>query len=621
MPTITLDYETYYKKKEYSVKDLGNWRYCHDDRFDPYLLSVWDGSEGWVGDPKNFNWDSLNGSTLIAHNAGFERAVTGRLVELGQAPASVLDQEWHCTANMTSYLCGERALANAVKVLEKRNLDKGVRDEMNGRNWAQAVEAGLADKLAQYALDDSKEAHALWTKYSHLWPQNERDLSELTMRQCSRGVQINVELLEQYRVILQEVIFNLERSLPWTERGAKPTSPKAIAEQCRIVGIPAPPVKTHDEEGFIVWEATYGPKYSWVYAAGQWRSLGKLLSSLDTIKERLRPDNTIDFSLLYFGGHTGRWSGGGSGLNFQNFRKVPIYIKDMRLVIPPDGLSAKESKDWVAANTDYQLDIRKLLIPRPGKKFILSDLSQIEPRVLAWLTGNQVMLDLLASGMSIYEAFARVSMSWRGGVLKKENPEMYNLAKIQVLGLGYGCGWEKFITIAAGYGVNLVEAESRQIVTTFREQNTPITDLWNKLDNAFRRSVNSDFVMELPSGRAMTYRNVLRTSRLKKDRETGKFKPTLVYTAEIGSDRCELYGGLLTENLVQAASRDVFGEHVLNLENNLGDCIWTVHDEAIMEVDPDVTTKDVEALMSVTPEWIPGLPVTAEAQEAPHYMK
>lgn len=626
MPT-TLDYETYYKKSTpkdpgYSIRGMGNWRYTHDERFDPYLISVFDGANEWVGHPRDFNWDALEGADLLlAHNAGFDRAVTNSLVEQGRAPAFLAKMPWHCTANLTSFVASARALDNAVHVLEGRSLDKGPRDWMNGKTWDDAIAAGKADEIARYALSDARECWGLWDKYSPRWPQFERDLSDLTIHQCSRGVQLNVELLEKYRTVLQEVIFNLEHSFPWVGRGEAPTSPKAIAEQCRIVGIPAPPIKTHDEEGFEVWEKTYGPRFPWVYGAGQWRSLGKLLSALDTLKERLRPDNTVDFSLLYFGGHTGRWSGGGSGFNMQNMRKVPLYIKDGHMVSPPAGLNFKETKEWVKTSTDFQLDIRRLFIPRPGKKFICADLSQIEPRVLAWLTNNTNLLQLLGSGMSIYEAFARVSMNWTGGKLKDEAPDLYQLAKIQVLGLGYGCGWEKFITIAAGYGVILDEPKSRELVTGFRQQNQSITGLWRTLDDAYRGSVGGDFNMELPSGRSLNYRDVLREVRSKRNAETKKYEKRFVFTSKIGPDREELYGGLLTENLVQATARDVFGEHLLELEKQVGDVIFHVHDEAITEVEKDVTCADVEYVMAQCPEWIPGLPVAAEAKEADCYTK
>ncbi len=619
MRPISVDFETFYTKDDYSVTELGNWRYCHDLRFDPFLISVYDGTEGWVGQPKDFNWAALEGAKLIAHNAAFDSSIAARLHEQGLAPAL---PNWQCSANLTSYVASTRSLDQAIQVLEGRRISKAVRDEMNGKNWDDLVKTGRDGAAAQYALGDAIECFNLWQKYSPIWPTFEQDLSSLTMKQCARGVAIDVEKLDKYRFVLQEVIFNLVKGLPWTERGGKPTSPIAINEECRKNGIPGPPFKTKDEEGFSEWERTYGPRFPWVYAAGQWRSLGKLLSSLNRVKERLRPDNTIDFSLLYFGAHTGRWSGGGSGLNLQNLRKVPLYIKNGNLTQAPSTVRQKDMAAWVAANVDFVLDIRSLFIARPGKKFILSDLAQIEPRILAWMTGNLPLMEKIRGGMSIYEAFARDNMGWTGGELKKENPDLYQLNKAIVLGLGFGCGWQKFQGLAASdYDVILSDEQAKETVSKFRETNPAIVGLWKTFDDNFRKSMGDDFTTELPSGRKLNYRNIQRSIRTKTNPETKKPEKKLVFTAEIGGRRIENYGGKLTENAVQGAARDVFGTHLLALEGNSGDVIWTSHDEAILEVDLDVKPRDVEEVMSVCPEWLQGCPIAAEAQESPCYKK
>src|SRR6185369_3555960 len=98
-------------------------------------------------------------------------------------------------------------------------------------------------------------------------------------------------------------------------------------------------------------------------------------------------------------------------------------------------------------------------------KMLVSDLSQIEPRVLAWLVKDKVALAAMAAGDSPYVAHAKASMDWNPsnpkwvkGDLKKEDPGSYALAKVRVLGLGYGAGWRKFITMAqtmAGLDITL----------------------------------------------------------------------------------------------------------------------------------------------------------------------
>jgi hypothetical protein len=922
MRTIALDYETFYKKGDYSVRDLGNWRYCHDERFDAFLLSVTDGTEKWVGHPKDFNWDAIEYSDLLlAHNASFDSAVTNRLAELGVAPSWLKDYPyWQCTANMSSCLFSVRSLAEAVLMSTGQRLSKDVRDAMNGKNWTDLVREGIAQQAKEYAMRDAVECFGLWTRHNAQWSDFEKRVSQHTLLKCARGVAVDFEKLEQYITALQVAIFNLVRSMPWVQRGAKPTSPIAIAEQCREAGIPAPPVKSDDEEGFDNWQATYGPKYPWVYSAGQWRSMNKLLTSLETIRERRRPDGTIDYSALYFGAHcvtgdhevltkngwvkisewaggeiaqwnpdgsvaflpaspnkfknnealvaldapyakgvftlghtipsfltrsrkftklqagdaaqrsecvlpvggrltdsgtlnvdqirvlvagqadghwqklphgsglqftfrkarklerirallnacsipfrvqefpscpgqfrvsvslvdcpewltpdrkffgpwllnstpaareafmqeihlwdgyknevssqyyshdtvnvdwvctmahltgrsatsrpqsihvrqrmdarayrkhwsiapfsdtvycpttktgfwlyryngtigvtgnTGRFSGGGSGLNMQNLRKDPLYILNGSFVEPPVEKDAKKKfvSEFVECPADntVSLDMRSLFIPRPGKKFIIADLSQIEPRVLNWMAGNQELLDTIAQGFSVYEAYSRLHKGWTGepGTLKSAiGDAAYTKIKNEVLGLGYGMGAARYTEYA-----NVSEEEAKQVVDGFRSSNPKIVAMWDTLDKQFRASITKNFETELPSGRSLVYRNVNRSVRHFKDPETGEMKAKFIYTALVGSRRVELYGGKLTENAVQAAARDVFVSHLLDLEEEVGDVVFDVHDEAIVEVEPEVTAESVKAVMSRTPSWLPGCPITAEAKEAKHYRK
>jgi hypothetical protein len=236
-------------------------------------------------------------------------------------------------------------------------------------------------------------------------------------------------------------------------------------------------------------------------------------------------------------------------------------------------------------------------------------------------------------------------MGWAGGDLKKENPAMYALAKANVLALGYGAGWEKYIVMAYNYtGEDITAgdpeweehvnpftgeveavpgygARARETVKDFRESNPGIVGLWRQLDDAFKRSVGGDFLMRLPSGRAMTYRDVRISTRFVKNKKTGKPDRKTESTADTGGRRVAYYGGKLTENLVQATARDVFMELTLAMERRGWHNLFGVYDEAVLEVDMDVTAKDVEQAMSKTPEWLVGCPIAAEAKEVAHYLK
>lgn len=664
MTPISVDFETFYDtKQKYGIKEQGTWRYLHDDRFDPYLISVADETEAWAGHPRDFNWNALDGQVLLSHNRYFDNGVQTAGEDKGLFP-KIRPAEWHCTANLSSYLCNRRALADAVSFLLGRQVSKDVRDRANGKTAEDMKREGWWNEMLQYGREDVVNCRELWTKHAHKWPEHERRLSNLTIDQGTRGVQIDVAKLREYIVIATNALRIAEEQLPWVKDGRPPTSPKAIAELCHKEGIPCPPVKSKmGEEAFIQWENAYCKKYPWIEHVANWRSINKFLDSLQTIYERLQPDGVLGFSLKYFGAHTGRWSGD-AGINMQNLRKEPLFLDD-RLWLISDLTRLKEIQNSAEkpAYVSHILDIRSLFIARPGKKLIISDLSQIEPRVLAWIVGDKAMLDLMAQGQSPYEAHARATMGFRGGNMKKEDKDGYALAKARVLGLGFGCGWEKFIVVAmamAGLDITKDDPEwvqavndegqpcfrtkitqtpegttteqepimvsgygytARKIVNDYREGNPKVVGLWKQLDTAFKDSVGGDFEMELPSGRTMTYKDVRKEARMVKQ-DDGTFKRKTVFTAMIGDRRFPLYGGLLTENLVQATARDVFAGHVLDLQDREGlDVLFTVHDEAINEADQHVTVKDVEGIMSRAPSWMPGLPVAAEGCEAAHYKK
>jgi len=260
----------------------------------------------------------------------------------------------------------------------------------------------------------------------------------------------------------------------------------------------------------------------------------------------------------------------------------------------------------------YGVDLRSCIVPRPGHKFVACDLSQIEPRVLAWLCGDQPLLDQLAAGMPLYEAHARNTMGWIGGNLKKENPRLYSLAKARVLGLGYGCGPDKFVTVAKTMGgIDISIAEARATVAEFRASNRKIIGLWNRMDADFKRSVRSNYEVELPSGRNLVYRDV---------RSHGGWTAQ----TELGGKRQHFYGGKLCENLVQAVARDVFAEALLRLERAGFDIVFHVHDEAVCEVASASAQKaaaEIEKIMSTTPDWLPDCPLAAESVVTGRYCK
>lgn len=187
-----------------------------------------------------------------------------------------------------------------------------------------------------------------------------------------------------------------------------------------------------------------------------------------------------------------------------------------------------------------------------------------------------------------------------------------NLIVHNCLGLGYGCGKDKFVAVAKMMaGLTITPAESERIVKSYRDSNPKVVALWQKLDRAIRTSRGGTFEVELPSGRTLRQFDVV-------CRENSFWS-----RATVSGHHRRTYGGLSAENLTQATARDVFGEALLRVEQKFPVCLH-VHDELVVAV-PDAEAKSAAAeitrLMSLTPEWLPGCPIAAEAVISKHYVK
>jgi len=594
--TYAIDFETYYDK-EISITTMGQWHYLRNPASDIYMVSIHGPDVQYVGSPKKAPWEKIDGGNWLAHNYSFDGAVLERLRELGITKAN--PSSWFCTANLSVAVGAPRNLLGASRELLNRKIDKDPRDKMHSKKWSDVEGTEFANEVIEYAKNDAQACYEIYDKFHNQMLPTERELSKHTIEMGWRGVQIDQNAVEMGVKKLEKVTWESENALPWIEEtNGVVLSTKAFRRECAKAGIPWPTSLAENSEECALWEEQYGSQVPFVGIMRDWRKANSLLAKLKVMRNRIRPDGTMAYGLKYMGAHTGRWSGD-SKWNCQNLPR----------------------------NEMFGVDLRGCIVPRPGKKFVICDLAQIEPRVLAWLSGNEGLLDAIRNGYGIYEAAAKNMGLWNGdkGTLKKTDPDLYQLVKCMVLGLGYGAGSKKFALIAKmQYGIDMTESKAGTVVNDFRSRNQPIMDLWRKLEGDFQRAkADKQLEVGLPGGRILTYRNIM--SQWPESQKFGKNgvarKPAWTACVERGGPQIPFYGGKLCENLVQAVARDVMGEAILRLEKAGCSVVMHIHDEAVCEVDNSVQAGEIEHLMSVCPEWLEGCPIGAEAADAMRYKK
>lgn len=635
MRTYALDTETFYDK-ECSVATMGVYHYCRHKDFECYLVTVAgdDGTE-YCGQPEDLDWSLFSGpgTTWISHNLSFDGHVVDWMREVGQIPAYAKPEAWYCTADMCAWFGLPRSLAGAADQLLGIKPDKSVRDKMKGRRFG---ELNAADnlELLHYAIEDARICLKLWQTLEpgHAlsegkpYPLIEKQLSAYTAEMGWRGLPMDLDGLDQGISHVGDLIWQAEQNIPWAENF--PTlSPKALAEECRKVGIEPPKSLAKDSEECAIWENTYGDQYPWVDAMRTYRRCNALKKKMQTMRSRIKADGRMAFNLKFCGALTRRWSGD-SGVNLQNLPRTEMF----------------------------GVDLRQLIKAPPGRTFAIADLSQIEPRCLSLLAGDTTTLELLRTGMGPYEVHARATMGWTGGKLKSENQAMYSLAKARCLALGYGAGFEKFIMMAGNYvgpddfdiifrspvtphmesefkgylralkdqsqwdrfikldaATQVVWINSWHQVVDYRRSNPLVVALWKKFDEGFRRSVGRDFTLELPSGNLLRYRKL-----------TSICGMTALLMRGGRYIRSRVYGGLGVENACQAMARDVFADMWARLLDQGLRVVMSVHDELVVECD-EADADRVLALMihemSIAPDWVPELPLGAEGSITPTYTK
>ena len=273
--------------------------------------------------------------------------------------------------------------------------------------------------------------------------------------------------------------------------------------------------------------------------------------------------------------------------------------------------------------------IRTAFIPAPGYKFIVSDFSAIEARVLSYLAGETWRSNVFKNNGDIYCASASQMF---GVPVEKHgvNGHLRQKGKIAELALGYG-GSVGALKAMGALDMGLSEDELQPLVSMWRESNPRIVQYWWKVDTAVKTAIKEHvptqvgsvkfswksgmLFIELPSGRRLAYVK----PRIGENKFGGESITYMGTDAQKKWNRIESYGPKFTENIVQAISRDILAYAMNTLKDYR--IVGHVHDEVIIEAPAEVSMNDVCELMGQTPPWVPGLLLRADGYECDFYRK
>lgn len=469
------------------------------------------------------------------------------------------------------------------------------------------TEMAIQQKLSKFPVPDF-----LWEEY-HL----DQEIND-------RGIQLDMVLVEQAIAIDERSREELSAKMQQLTALENPNSVQQMKEWLTKHGLE---VDSLDKKAVKELLKTAPPELAEVLELR--RQLAKSsVKKYQTMQNAVCADGRARGMFQFYGANrSGRWAG--RLIQLQNLPQNHMaHLEDARSLVR-SGDYALLSALYDSVPEVLSELIRTAFVPRDGYKFIVSDFSAIEARVLSFLAGESWRLKVFAENGDIYCASA--SAMFHVPVEKHgQNAHLRQKGKIAELALGYG-GSVGALKSMGALEMGLAEEELQPLVDAWRTSNPNIVQLWWDVDNAVKTTVRQRLDTEthgirfryrsgmlfiiLPSGRQLCY--------VKPKMGTNKFGGDSVTYEGVGStkkwERIESYGPKFVENIVQAISRDI----LMYAMRTLSHCfiVGHVHDELIIECGMGVSLDAVCEQMGRTPPWIKGLKLRADGYETMFYKK
>jgi DNA polymerase I-like protein with 3'-5' exonuclease and polymerase domains len=603
MHIITYDFETFYDRA-FSLSKMTTEEYIRDELFEVIGIAVKvdDGETQWFSGPmrdtkkwlQQFPWDN---AVAVAHNAMFDAAILNWHFDI--RPKRIAD-----TLSMLRALDGPDAGNSLAKAAERYGLGVKGTEVVNalGKGRLDFTAEELA-RYGEYCINDVELTYELFKRLMAGFPLLELKLIDLTIRMFSEPVlHLDGGVLRDHLLDVQMKKETLMSKLNY-DKADLMSNPK-LAELLEFHGVQVPlkisPLTGREtfafaknDEAFKALLEHSNPQVQAIVAA----RLGIKSTLEETRTERfikIAERGTLPIPLRYYAAHTGRW-GGDDKVNMQNLpRKSPL---------------------------------KKAIQAPEGYTFIDCDSSQIEARTLAWLAGQDDLVEAFDRGEDVY----RIMASAIYGVPEDEvTPEQRFVGKTTILGAGYGMGPAKFQAQLLTFGVAMELEECKRIIAVYRETYPMIPQLWREAGEALDAIANNQTAplgragvlsvrgadgIKLPNGLRLSYENL---RWVQNDN-----KPEMVYDQKKGKSviPTRIYGGKCVENVCQALARIVIGEQMLMIARRLR-VVMTVHDAVgaiAPEAEADEARKFVEDCMRIRPKWAMGLPLNCESKMGASY--
>lgn len=586
-----------------------------------------------ISDPTVMKW---------AFNAQFERICLSRF--LGMPTGEYLDPvSWHCTMIWSATLGLPMSLAGVGTVLglEKQKLTEGkdlIRyfcvpckaTKVNGGRTRNLPEHDWTkwERFKSYNLRDVETEMEIQKKLSRFpVPENEWRNYCLDQKINDRGVALDMELAHravqcdnQYR----EFYLRQAREITGLEN---PNSVLQLRDWLWERGVELDSLSKNAVQDLL--PDTDGDVRK-VLSLRQ--ELAKSSVKKYTAMENLVCRDSRGRGLIQFYGasRTGRYAG--KLLQVQNLPQNHLPdLETARALVQSGNFDALEMLYDSVPNVLSEL-IRTAIVPKRGCRFIVSDFSAIEARVLSWFAGEQWRLDTFTQGGDIYCASASQMF---GVPVEKHgiNGELRQKGKQAELACGYGGSVGAMKSMGA-VRMGVKEEELQPLVDAWRQANPRIVQFWWEVDRAAKTCVKQHvptqagrlrfeyqsgiLFIQLPSGRRLAYAK----PRMGENRFGGE---AITYEG-VGTgrkwERLETYGAKCVENIVQGTARDLLALALLRLEQAGYPVVMHCHDEAICEVPiGQGSVEEVNRIMAVAPEWAEGLPLKADGFETEFYKK